>query len=176
MDAKGDGRTGIGIGTSRPLPYRWGYFQGVVIIPFSLLLLLGTAADLIKPRHDPWYLAIVVSLMGLVGLPLGIGLLRRKRFALTLVYLMVVLALLQVAIQLPIAVTHFADQSDKGALSSKRRCCSSGCYPWFITGKGGISSPEDADGKPAFLSPAAATRPTTAMACPAQGVLSVIAI
>jgi hypothetical protein len=53
--------------------------------------------------------------MGLVGLPLGIGLLRRKKFALTLVYLMVVLALLQVSIQLPIAVTHFADRSDKGS-------------------------------------------------------------
>jgi hypothetical protein len=113
MDTRGDER--IGAGTSKPLPYRWGYFQGVVIIPFSLLLLLGTAADLIKTRHDPWYLAIVVSLMGLTGLPLGVGLLRKKKFALSLVYVMFALALLQAVIQLPIAVTHFADQSDRGS-------------------------------------------------------------
>jgi heme/copper-type cytochrome/quinol oxidase subunit 4 len=51
----------------------------------------------------------------LVGLPLAIGLLQKKKYVLSLVYLMFALALLQVAIQLPIAMIHFADQSDKGS-------------------------------------------------------------
>ena len=101
--------------TSSPLPYRWGYFQGVLIIPFSLLMLLGTASDLLKSRHYPWYLTLITLLMGLVGIPLGVGLLQKKRFALSLVYLMFALALLQAAIQLPVAIIHFADQSDKGS-------------------------------------------------------------
>ena len=101
--------------TSKPLPYRWGYFQGVLVIPFSLLMLLGTVSDLLKTRHYPWYLTSIGLLMGMVGLPLGVGLLQKKKYALSLVYLMFALALLQAAIQLPIAMIHFADQSDKGS-------------------------------------------------------------
>ena len=97
------------------LPYRWGYFQGVAVIPFSLLLLLGAASDLIKTRQHSWYLTSIALLMGLVGLPLGVGLLQKKRYALTLVYVMFALALLQAAIQLPVAMIHFADQGDKGS-------------------------------------------------------------
>ena len=97
------------------LPYRWGYFQGVVVIPFSLLVLSGTASDLLKTHQHSWYLTSIALLMGLVGLPLGVGLLQKKKYALTLVYLMFGLALLQAAIQLPIAMTHFTDQSDRGS-------------------------------------------------------------
>jgi len=78
-------------------------------------MLLGTVSDLLKTRHYPWYLTSIALLMGLVGLPLGVGLLQRKKYALSLVYLMFALALLQAAIQLPIATIHFVDQSDKGS-------------------------------------------------------------
>jgi uncharacterized membrane protein len=100
---------------SKSLPYRWGYFQGVAVIPFSLLLLLGTASDLLKTHQQSWYLTSIALLMGLVGLPLGIGLLRKKKYALSLVYVMFALAFLQAAIQFPIAMIHFTDQSDKGS-------------------------------------------------------------
>jgi hypothetical protein len=86
---------------SKTLPYRWGYFQGVALIPFSLLLLVGTAADLLKTHQRPWYLTSIAMLMGIIGLPLGIGLLRKKRFALFLVYVTFALALLQALIQIP---------------------------------------------------------------------------
>lgn len=113
MDTQGNER--IETRTSKPLPYRWGYFQGVLVIPFSLLMLLGTVSDLLKTHRQPWYLTSIALLMGLVGLPLAIGLLQKKKYVLSLVYLMFALALLQVAIQLPIAMIHFADQSDKGS-------------------------------------------------------------
>jgi 4-amino-4-deoxy-L-arabinose transferase-like glycosyltransferase len=114
MDTK-DGQR-IEVATPRRLPYRWGYFQGVLVIPFSLFLLLGTTSELLKARHNStWYESVVVLLMGLVGVPLGVGLLQKKKYALNLVYLMFSLALLQAAIQIPIAVAHFADQSDKGS-------------------------------------------------------------
>ncbi|MGA2002391.1 MAG: hypothetical protein ABSG70_03360 [Terriglobales bacterium] len=113
METKGNER--IESATSRSLPYRWGYFQGVLIIPFSLLMLLGAVSDLLKTRHYPWYLTLIALLMGIVGLPLGVGLLQKKKYSLSLVYLMFALALLQAAIQLPIAMIHFADQSDKGS-------------------------------------------------------------
>src|ERR1039457_1272880 len=99
MDTQGNER--IETGTSKPLPYRWGYFQGVLVIPFSLLVLLGTVSDLLKTHHTPWYLTSIALLAGLVGLPLGVGLLQKKKYALSIVYLMFALALLQASIQLP---------------------------------------------------------------------------
>lgn len=97
------------------LPYRWGYFQGVAMIPWSLMLILSVASDLIKPHHGPWYFATIGLLMGIVGLPLAYGLLKKRAFALTLVYVMFGLSLLLVSIQLPIAIRHFTDQGDKGS-------------------------------------------------------------
>jgi hypothetical protein len=113
MDTKGD--EGIEPRTLKPIPYRWGYFQGVLVIPFSLLMLLGTASDLLKTHHYPWYLTLIALLMGLVGLPLGVGLLQKRKYALSLVYVMFALAFLQAAIKLPIAMIHYADQSDNGS-------------------------------------------------------------
>lgn len=101
-------------GIPKPLPYRWGYTQGVLLIPFSLLLLLGTASEL-RTRHDAWYVTMIALLMGLTGLPLAVGLLRKKKYALNLVYLMFGLALIMTAIQIPVAATHYADQGDKGS-------------------------------------------------------------
>jgi ABC-type branched-subunit amino acid transport system permease subunit len=113
MDTKGD--EGIEPRTLKILPYRWGYFQGVLVIPFSLLMLLGSASDLRRTHHHPWYLTLIGLLTGLVGLPLGVGLLQKKKYALSLVYAMFALAFLQAAIQLPIATLHYADQSDNGS-------------------------------------------------------------
>jgi hypothetical protein len=45
----------------------------------------------------------------------GVGLLQKKKYALNLIYVMFALAFLQAAIQLPVAMIHFADQSDKGS-------------------------------------------------------------
>ena len=100
---------------SETLPYRWGYFQGAVLIPWSLLIILGTFADLLKPKHEPWYLTTIGFLMGFLGLPLAVGLLRKKRFAVALVYVMFVLTLLLVAIKIPVAVKHFTDPGDNGS-------------------------------------------------------------
>jgi hypothetical protein len=97
------------------LPYRWGYFQGVFLIPFSLLLLLDAASGLIQTHHTPWYLTSINLLMGLTGLPLAVGLLRKKEYALSLVYVMFGLSLFQALIQIPIAVRNFADHGDKGS-------------------------------------------------------------
>lgn len=71
--------------------------------------------DLMKPHHDPWYLIAIGLMMGFLGLPLAYGLLRKRAFAIVLVYGMFGLSLLSAAIQLPIAIRHFADTGDKGS-------------------------------------------------------------
>jgi hypothetical protein len=100
---------------SKALPYRWGYFQGAFLIPFSLLVLVGSGSELLKPRHDPWFLIACGFLMGFIGLPLGVGLLLKKRWALGLVYVMFVLTLLLVAVKVPLAIRHYTDPGDKGS-------------------------------------------------------------
>jgi hypothetical protein len=54
---------------SRPRPYRWGYFQGAVLVPWSLLLIVRTILEYLKPRPEPWYLTTIALLMGIPGLP-----------------------------------------------------------------------------------------------------------
>jgi hypothetical protein len=100
---------------SRQLPYRWGYFQGVFLIPCSLLILLGAWVELRKPGREPFYISIIAILLGLIGLPLAIGLLRKKKFALPLVYLSFALSLALVVIKLPIAIMHYRDSGDRGS-------------------------------------------------------------
>ncbi len=53
--------------------------------------------------------------MGFIGLPLGVGLLLKKRWALGLVYVMFVLTLLLVAVKVPLAIRHYTDPGDKGS-------------------------------------------------------------
>ena len=67
---------------SRQLPYRWGYFQGVFLVPWSVLIILGAWMELRRPEHESRYISIIALLLGLIGLPLAIGLLRKKKFAL----------------------------------------------------------------------------------------------
>jgi hypothetical protein len=100
---------------SKSLPYRWGYFQGVVLLPWSLFLIAGSVWGLRQPNYEPWYISVVVLLLGLVGLPLGLGLLLKKRFALALVYVMFGLALLLVAIKIPVAISHYTDPGEIGS-------------------------------------------------------------
>jgi hypothetical protein len=50
-----------------------------------------------------------------VGLPLGVGLLLKKRFALLLVYATFGLTLALAAIKLPVAILHYKDQGDRGS-------------------------------------------------------------
>jgi hypothetical protein len=100
---------------SESLPYRWGYFQGAILIPWSLLVVLGTLVELLKLQDQPWYLITIQLLMGLLGLPLAVGLLRKRRFGLMLVHAMFGLSLLQVGIKVPIAIGHFADPGDIGS-------------------------------------------------------------
>lgn len=100
---------------SKTLPYRWGYFQGVVLIPWSLLSIIGTVAELLKPQHEPFYLTTIALLMGILGLPLAFGLLRKKTFALRLVYVMFGLSLLLAAVKLPMAIRHYGDPGDRGS-------------------------------------------------------------
>jgi hypothetical protein len=97
-------------------PYRWGYFQGVILIPFSLLLLFGTAGELIKPtQHNNPAVVACAFVMGALGLPLAFGLLLKRRFALPLVYVMFSTSILMAIIQIPIAVRHFTDTGDRGS-------------------------------------------------------------
>jgi hypothetical protein len=100
---------------SKSLPYRWGYFQGVVLIPWSLFLIAGSVWALRQSDYEPWYISANVLLLGLVGLPLGFGLLLKRKFALTLVYLVFGLALLSVAIKIPVAITHYSDPGARGS-------------------------------------------------------------
>lgn len=100
---------------SKDLPYRWGYFQGAVLIPWSLFLVLIAIVDFRKLHDEPSYISAINLLLGLVGLPLGLGLLLRRRFALVLVYVMFGLALLLVAIKIPVAIRHYTDVGEKGS-------------------------------------------------------------
>lgn len=100
---------------SRQLPYRWGYFQGVFLIPWSVLIILGAWMELRRPEHESRYISIIALLLGLIGLPLAIGLLRKKKFALPLIYLSFGLSLALVIIKLPIAIIHYRDSGDRGS-------------------------------------------------------------
>jgi hypothetical protein len=101
--------------TPKALPYRWGYFQGVALIPFSLLLLLGVSEDANKPIHDPWYIVAISLCMGLIGFPLAYGLLLKKTLAIPLVYAMFGLSTLLVAVKVPIAIAHHNKTGDQGS-------------------------------------------------------------
>jgi hypothetical protein len=94
----------------RHRPYRWGYFQGAILIPFSLIVLLDTASNQVQSDPDPWYLAAIGYLGGIIGLVLSIGILRKRRYALPLIYVISALSLVFVAIDIPFAVKHFASQ------------------------------------------------------------------
>ena len=106
---------------SKLLPYRWGYFQGAALIPWSLLVIIGTVVEFLKPEHEPWYLTTIVLLMGLLGLPLAVGLLRKKAFALSLVYAMFGLSLALMLAKLPMAISHYSDSGDRGSAFFKTR-------------------------------------------------------
>jgi len=100
---------------SKVLPYRWGYFQGAALIPWSLLVIIGTVLEFLKPGREPWYLTTISLLMGLLGLPLAVGLLRKKAFALSLVYAMFGLSLVLMLAKLPMAIRHYSDSGDRGS-------------------------------------------------------------
>ena len=104
---------------SETLPYRWGYFQGALLIPWSLWIIFGTASELQKPGHEAWYFTAVGFLIGLLGLPLAFGLLRKRRFALVLVYAMFGLSLLLVAMKIPVIVRHYTNPGDNGSASAE---------------------------------------------------------
>jgi hypothetical protein len=97
------------------LPYRWGYFQGVVLIPWSLLTLFAAVAFFTRPLGEPWPYTLTIAAMGVLGFPLAFGLLWKKRFALPLIYAMFGLSLLLAAIQVPTAIAHAADHGYRGS-------------------------------------------------------------
>jgi len=123
----------------KPLPYRWGYFQGAALIPWSLLILLSVASDSIKPHHDPWYLLTIGFLMGFWGLPLAYGLLRKKSFSLFLVYLMFGLSILLVASNFQLRSSTLAIRATRVAPFLRQSCCCCGLFPWCITASEGPS-------------------------------------
>ena len=104
---------------SKDLPYRWGYFQGAVLVPWSIFIIVATVVDLRKPEQYPTYIPAIVLLLGLVGLPLGSGLLLKRRFALVLVYVMFGLTLLLAAVKIPVAIRHYTDSGDVGSAFSE---------------------------------------------------------
>jgi hypothetical protein len=104
---------------SKGLRYRWGYFQGAILIPWSLLLIYVNALNFRAPHYEPLYISVIGILIGLIGLPLSFGLLWKRRFGLTLVYVVSGLALLLLAIKLSIAIAHYRDQSEYGSAMSE---------------------------------------------------------
>jgi hypothetical protein len=104
---------------AKGLPYRWGYFQGAILIPWSLLLMVGSIGELVKWHSEPWYLSLITLVMGIIGLPLAYGLLRKAGFALPLLYATVGIALVLVAVKLPIAITHYREAGDNGSTMSE---------------------------------------------------------
>jgi len=100
---------------SKGLPYRWGYFQGAVLIPWSLFLVLVAVVDLRKLHEEASYISAIFLLLGLIGLPLSLGLLLKRRFGLVLMYVTFGLTLLLVAIKIPVAIRHYTDLGEKGS-------------------------------------------------------------
>jgi hypothetical protein len=100
---------------SGALPYRWGYFHGAIQIPWSLLLVIGSSLEFIKNEGNPRYVSVIGILLGLVGIPLSVGLLLKKKFVLPLVYASFALTVVLAAIKLPVAVMHYRDRGDRGS-------------------------------------------------------------
>jgi hypothetical protein len=78
-------------------------------------MLLGVAVDLPKTHGEEWFFLVVSLLMGVLGLPLGVGLLYKRRYALALVYTVFALSALNAAVKIPIAVRHFTDPGYRGS-------------------------------------------------------------
>ena len=118
---------------SQALPYRWGYFHGAIQIPWSLLAIVPTILHRHNPKISRYVLALTL-LIGLIGLPLGIGLLLKRKFALPLVYATFALAVLFAASQIRVALAHFPNAYFTGvavgetALPFFWLCCS--LYYW----------------------------------------------
>ena len=77
-----------------------------------MLTFIGSIADLVRLHTESWTASAIALLMALLGLPLGVGLLKRRWYALTLLYVMLWLSMLLVAVKLPIAIGHFTDAGD----------------------------------------------------------------
>ena len=132
---------------SRQLPYRWGYFQGVFLIPWSLLIIGGTWMELRRPEHEPLYLSIIALLLGLIGLPLAIGLLRKRKFALPLVYLSFGLSLVRSLPSYRSQLVIFATRATGEVLFLRRNSCSSGFVVWSTIVSARASSLSDSAGR-----------------------------
>jgi len=96
-------------------PYRWGYFQGVLMLPWSLFVVFAEFMALRGANDDPWFVSALSLLIGLLGLPLGVGLLLKKRFALVLVYVIFGITLALAAIKLPVAALHYRESGERGS-------------------------------------------------------------
>jgi len=57
---------------SNDLPYRWGYFQAAILIPWTLLLTLASIGEMLKLHQEPWYISLITFLMGLTGFSAGL--------------------------------------------------------------------------------------------------------
>jgi len=60
-------------------------------------------------------LAVISYLVGIIGLPLSVGILRKRRYALILVYVMFALSLLFAAVKIPVAIKNFTSQENIGS-------------------------------------------------------------
>ncbi len=92
------------LASTQARPYRWGYFQGFALFPWSIFILLVGVGSLTKAAGEPWpYAVTMVTMvtMGVIGFPLAFGILRKRKFALPLLYAMFGLSVLLTAIQIP---------------------------------------------------------------------------
>lgn len=103
------------LASTQARPYRWGYFQGFALFPWSIFILLVGIGSLTKAAGEPWPYAVTMVTMGVIGFPLVFGILQKRKFTLPLLYAMFGLSVLLTAIQVPVAVSHFTSREPKGS-------------------------------------------------------------
>ncbi len=72
------------------LPYAWGTFQSWLFLVVGPILVLGSSVVMVAPgvAQETRYASVGYLVEGLLQFPTGLGLLRKRRFGLILVYLL----------------------------------------------------------------------------------------
>ncbi len=86
---------------ARTLPYRWGHFMGSVLAVAGPFCLAYAAILIYSGRYEGKMFNLFW--MAFVGTPMGIGILRKKRYGLYLVYFVFALTLLGSLVVIPLA-------------------------------------------------------------------------
>lgn len=77
-------------------PYRWGKFQGWLLVLVPPLFALWCFAVASAGIEDDYGLALGAAIVSVLSIPMGIGILKKRRYGLILVYLALGLACLSI--------------------------------------------------------------------------------